>query len=56
MLVSIKYNSTQITQQTLSLPSPRNLVVTVWLGEGGEKCIKNKGDKKGEMGKLTFVT
>ena len=55
MLVAIKYNSTQITKLTLSLSSPRNLVVTVRLGERGEKCTKIKEIKKG-MGKLTYVT
>ena len=54
MLVAIKHNSTQITQQTLSLSSPRNLVVTVRLDEGREKSIKIK-DIKREKGSLLFL-
>ena len=56
MLVAIKYNSTQITQQTLSLPSPRNPVVTVRLGEEEEKRLRNKVYKKRGMGIITFAS
>ena len=34
--------------KALSLPRPGNLAVTVRTGKGIEKCIKNKGYKKGE--------
>ena len=39
----------------LSLPSPRNLAITVWLGEEVEKYMKNKVDKKGEWENLLCI-
>ena len=54
MLVAIKYNSTLI-ELTLSLHSTRNyLAVTVWPSKRGEKSIKIKEIKKGEV-KLIFA-
>ena len=39
----------------LSLPSPRNLAVTVRLGKGVRKRIKNKVDKKEEWESLFCI-